>query len=225
MAFPAPVQQGGRWAVFDLDGTLTRHDTLALFLLYCLAPRPWRLARLPLALAGVLHYALDRDRGALKGALLHALLGGLRREALAGPAARFAAHVARSGIRREARDALALHRGRGDRLILMSASTDLYVPQIAAALGFDACICSQVAWRRDGRLDGHLATPNCRGEEKRRQLSALIERGRPEQVYAYGNSASDLPHLQLAQAAYLVNGPRRLREPPPAHIQRVRWRG
>ncbi len=221
----APVRRGGGLAVFDLDGTLTRRDTLASFLLRCLARRPWRVLRLPCVLPAMLRFGADHDRGELKGALLHALLGGLSSQALGRAATGFARGVARGGIRREAQEALATHRARGDQLVLMSASTDLYVPQIAAALGFDACICSEVAWGANGRLDGHLAAPNCQGEEKRRQLSALIERALPERVYAYGNSASDLPHLQLAHVAYLVNGPRRLPAPLAAHIHRLRWRG
>lgn len=211
-------------AVFDLDGTISRRDTLGPFVLGCLARRPWRLPRLLLALPAAARYLFDHDRGALKGALLHAALGGLDREVLQPAAARFAARLMQGGIYRDAQRALDAHRARGERLVLMSASTDLYVPQIARALGFDEYICSQVAWRADGRLDGRLASPNCRGEEKRRRLAALIERDAPARVYAYGNSAADLPHLQLAHDAYLVNGPRRLREPAAAHVQRLRWR-
>jgi phosphatidylglycerophosphatase C len=220
-----PTQRRATLAVFDLDGTLTRSDTLAPFLLGCLLRRPWRLLRLLAMLPAATRFLTHHDRGALKGALLHATLGGLRREPLQRSAIRFAARVLRHGMWSEAQQALAAHRARGDRLVLMSASTDLYVPQIAAALGFDACICSRVAWSADGRLDGHLAAANCRGEEKRRQLSLLIEREAPERVYAYGNSAADLPHLQLAQVAYLVNGPRHLPPPSAAHVQRLHWRG
>jgi phosphatidylglycerophosphatase C len=105
------------------------------------------------------------------------------------------------------------HRARGDRLLLMSASVDLYVPRIAQALGFDEVICTQVRWRSDGRLDGRLASANCRGEEKRRCLAAVIARDSPDRIYAYGNSGSDLPTWQLAHEAYLVNGPAHTRRP------------
>ena len=55
------------------------------------------------------------------------------------------------------------HREAGDLLVLMSASTDLYVPQIGAALGFNEVICTGVAFDAAGRLDGALTTPNRRG--------------------------------------------------------------
>ncbi len=153
----------------------------------------------------------------LKGSLLHAALGGLSRDWLAGRSAALVAWVLRGALFEEALTAIDLHRRRGDRLLLMSASIDLYVPQIAQALGFGQTICSQLRWRPNGQLDGRLETANCRGLEKQRQLQALIERERPSRVYAYGNSSSDIPHLLLAQEGYLVNAPRRLSVPSALH--------
>lgn len=208
-------------AVFDLDGTITRFDTLGPFLIACLARRPWRLARLPLVVPAAARYLFRRDRGALKGALLHAVLGGLSRAWLAERSAVFVRWLLRRALYEEAIQAIETHRLRGERLMLMSASTDLYVPQLAEMLGFQRVQCSNVRWRDDGRLDGRLEGANCRGLEKQRRLEALIERERPARVYAYGNSAADVPHLLLAQEGYLVNGPRRLAIPPVLH--RVNW--
>jgi HAD superfamily hydrolase (TIGR01490 family) len=207
-------------AVFDLDGTITRFDTLGPYLTRCLARRPWRALRLALVLPALARYCIDRDRGALKGAVLHAALGGLSRRWLATRTARFVAWLQRRGLFREALAAIQVHRDRGDALVLMSASVDLYVPQVGQALGFGQTICSTVLWRADGRLEGHLQGPNCRGEEKRRRLETLVERERPSRLYAYGNSASDVPHLLLAQEGFLVNGPRRLEA---ASLHRLHW--
>lgn len=217
----AGAPDGRAVAVFDLDGTITRFDTLGPFLLACLAHRPARLARLPLALPALLRFIANRDRGALKGSLLHATLGGLPRSWLALRSAAFVRWLLRRGLFEEALTAIDAHRHRGDRLVLMSASTDLYVPQIADALGFELTLCSRVRWHANGRLDGRLDGANCRGLEKRRLLQALIEREHPARVYAYGNSTSDVPHLLLAQEGYLINGPRR--PSIPASLHRLRW--
>src|ERR1700689_5324316 len=85
------------------------------------------------------------------------------------------------------------------------------------------CICSEVRWRADGRLDGRLATANCRGEEKRRCLAAVIARDAPGRVYAYGDSAADLDHMQLAQEAYLINASPRQAAHAGSHIRSVQW--
>ena len=195
----------GCLAVFDLDGTITRRDTLAPFLWGFLWRRPWRWPRLPLVLPAAARYLMDRDRGALKGAVLHAALGGATRSSIEQWAERFVVTLLHQGLYAEALGVIAMHRQRGDRLLLMSASTDLYVPRIARVLGFDEVICSEVRWRADGRLDGRLATANCRGEEKRRCLAAVIARDAPGRICAYGDSRADLAHMQLVQEAYLVN--------------------
>ena len=53
--------------------------------------------------------------------------------------------------------------------------------------------------------------PNRRGAEKARCLAALRERYPGVAIVAYGNAASDLEHLRLAERAALVNGTRRAR--------------
>ena len=207
---PPEGTPGFSLAVFDLDGTITRHDTLMPFVLGCLWRKPWRLPRLLVLPPLALSYLLHRDRGRFKGALIRATIGGLPRAWLEAYAAGFVPRLLRRGLFAEALRAIAQHRARGDRLVLMSASIDLYVPLIAGALGFAQTICTQVRWNPDGTLDGRLATANCHGEEKRRCLQALIALQPPQQLYAYGNSGSDLPHMRLASHAYLVNGPNRL---------------
>jgi len=124
----------GSLAVFDLDGTITRRDTFGPFLWGFLWRRPWRLPRVLLALPGAARYLFNRDRGAFKGAVIHALLGGAQRASLERWAERFVAGLLDHGLYREALDAIAMHRARGDRLLLMSASTDLYVPRVGRAL-------------------------------------------------------------------------------------------
>lgn len=220
---PPDTASGGGLAVFDLDGTITRHDTLLGFVLSCLWRRPWRLPRLLWVPAVALHYLIHRDRGRFKGALIRATLGGLAAEDLRRCAEHFVPRTVRDGIFAEALQAIAAHRLQGDKLLLMSASVDLYVPLLASALGFEQNICTKVRWRGDGRLDGRLATANCRGEEKRRCLQALIARQAPQRIYAYGNSGADLPHLRLAQHGYLINPSARLQRTAGPGIQALHW--
>jgi HAD superfamily phosphoserine phosphatase-like hydrolase len=115
--------------------------------------------------------------------------------------------------------AIARHRAAGDRLVLLSASVDLYVPEIARRLGFDEAICTEVAWR-DGRLDGALATANRRGAEKRRCIEALRARFPGVPFAAYGNARSDFEHLSAVEEPVLVNAAARLR----AEGQRIGFR-
>ncbi len=210
-------------AIFDLDGTITRHDTLWPFIRGYLLRHPQRWWRLPLCLASLLRYfTAGRDRGALKGAVIHLTLGGLTRAELDGWAARFTQQVLRTGLYAEAITCIAAHRRAQAHLVLLSASPDLYVPMIATALGFDECICSEVRWQKDGTLDGALASANRRGAEKTRCVRLLLSEHQPLLAHAYGNSRADLDHLRLVSAGTYVNGrPQDLQDLP--SVRAVIW--
>lgn len=211
--------------VFDLDGTITRHDTTMPFLFGYLARHPWRLLRLAAVLPAALRFVFGaRDRGALKGALLHHALGGLPRREIDQWAERFSARLCRRGLFAEALQAIGEHRAAGHHLVLMSASVDCYVPRIGALLGFAETICTRVRWNADGTLDGRLAAANVRGAEKVRQLAALQSQLRPTETLAYGNSTHDLPHMKLATQAFFVNGRAVTIPPDGTNIKVVQWR-
>jgi HAD superfamily hydrolase (TIGR01490 family) len=199
-----------RLAVFDLDGTITRHDTFVAYLRGWLRRHPrrrgwWR------AVPAILRFAFGgRDRGRLKADLLRAYLSGAGRAEVEDWSAAFAAGLGDAELCPGALTAIEGHRAAGDRLVLLSASVDLYVPRIGSRLGFDETICTGVAWR-DGRLDGALTTPNRRGEEKRRCIEELRARHAGARIAAYANSASDIAHLAACDEPVLVNGGGRAR--------------
>jgi phosphatidylglycerophosphatase C len=193
-------------ALFDLDGTLTWRDTLLPFLLGFMVRHPlriFRLWRLPFALAG---YWQDRDRGTLKSRVIRMIMGGVRRSVIEAWADTFVGNLTpKHRFRPLALAVLEAHRAAGDHLVLLSASPDLYVPLIGRLLGFERTLCTEIEWQ-DDRLDGHLKTPNRRGEEKLCCLTWLREQYLGLPIIAYGNSASDLDHMRHADRALLVNG-------------------
>jgi phosphatidylglycerophosphatase C len=193
-------------ALFDLDGTITRHDSLLLYLVGFLRQQPGRLLRVPQALPPLGRFALGRaDRGELKAAWIRVVLGGSTRAQLQAWTARFVPQLIGNGLIADARAAIEAHRRAGDYLVLLSASPDLYVPAIGRALGFDEVLCTGVEWNGD-HLSGRLTTPNRRGAEKARCLEALRQRHAALPIVAYGNATGDLEHLALADRALLVNG-------------------
>jgi HAD superfamily hydrolase (TIGR01490 family) len=192
-------------ACFDLDGTITHRDTLFPLVLRILAQRPLRLLRLLGVVPAVIRFAFDRDRGALKQALLRRTLRGMSRDGLRPVCARFVSDTIESGCFQEAKATIRRHREAGHFLVLMSASVDFYVPEFGRQLGFDHVICTGVRFDGDV-LEGSLTTPNRRGEEKARCFEALVAERNDTHTFAYGNSDSDLPHLRLARHGVLVNG-------------------
>jgi phosphatidylglycerophosphatase C len=199
-------------ALFDLDGTLTWRDTLLPYLIGYAARHPSHWLRLWRVLpATVGYFTSHRDRGLFKSRVIRAVMGGDRRQQINAWSDAFVASLERRrAFRPTALAMLEAHRTAGDRLVLLSASPDLYVPRIGRLLGFERTLCTELEWRNADsaadRLDGALRTPNRRGEEKSKCLAWLRTQYLGLPLLAYGNSDSDLPHLAQADRALLVNG-------------------
>ncbi len=194
-----------RLVVFDLDGTISRHDTLVPYIAGVLRRRPWRVLRLALALPGLVSYLLRiGGRGPLKSALLRAALGGLSRRILMDWSERYVRQVIPARLHAEALARIEAHRAAGDHLVLMSASPDLYVPVIGRELGFREVVCTEVGWSGD-RFTGRLLTANRQGHEKTRCLEALRAAHPGLPVTAYGNSGGDVEHLSRCEEGVYVN--------------------
>jgi HAD superfamily hydrolase (TIGR01490 family) len=193
--------------VFDLDGTVSRHDTFMPFVFGFLNRHPWRYPRLLLVLPAMAAFMFGfSNRGALKGALLHHTLGGASRKAIDRWATRHANRVVKKGLFKDAVAAIASHQKAGHYLVLMSASIDCYVQRISVALGFHETICTTVVWNRNNTLNGRIQGSNIRGDKKAQQFRQLVSRLHPSESLAYGNSSADVEHMMLATRGVFVNG-------------------
>jgi phosphatidylglycerophosphatase C len=186
-------------AAFDVDGTLTVRDCVVPFLARMSGGRTGlarRLARHPLTLAAAI---ARRDRDAVKAAATRAALTGLPSERVADEAHAYAGLIASSWLRPDTAGRLAWHRAAGHRVVLVSASYEVYVAPLAARLGVEA-IATRLGTAPDGTLTGALDGPNCRGAEKLTRLrvwqSAVGAEG--AELWAYGDSAGDDEMLAAA---------------------------
>jgi len=184
-------------AVFDFDGTLTKGDTLVPFLT-TLAGRAAVLgafARDPLALA--LGAARLGDRDAAKERVLTRVLRGRSYDDLRRVGTQFAQRLASAGITADARERIEQHRRAGHSVVIASASLDVYLSDVAHALGVEQLLCSRLEIDDAGRCTGRLLGANCRGAEKAARVRALLTDDDVE-VWAYGNSRDDDAMLALA---------------------------
>ena len=212
-----------RIAVFDLDGTITRRDTFLPYVRGWLA-RHSRLRPLGVLAAAVRFLVAGRDRGRLKSDILRLCMGGARRHDVNEWTAEYVAGLGERDFCPGAFAAIANHQSAGDRLVLLSASVDLYVPAIGERFGFAETICTGVRWQGDA-FDGALVTENRRGEEKVRCIAALRRRFPGASIAAYGNSRSDLPHLAAVERPLLVNaGAGARRDAAKMRIPTADWR-
>ena len=200
--------------IFDLDGTITRNDTYLAYCLGYLRYRPTRVLRCwPLPFAVLAFKAGLRSNTWLKTAFLAAIFGGLSRERIDDWAEVFVQDILGKSVRRRAVERIAEHRRQGHRLILATASLDLYVMSLGRHLGFTEILATQAAWTDEGRLTGRLAGDNLYGPGKLARIQAYLGTDREgRELVAYTDHHADLGLLRWANRAVAVSPTRRLRD-------------
>ncbi|NMU89196.1 HAD family hydrolase [Achromobacter ruhlandii] len=192
-------------AAFDFDGTLTYRDTLIPFLWQVLGG--FRLGLAFLASARELAmYALGRiSNEEAKQRLIEAALKGKSRTALQRTAKDWIADIP---LRQHMLERLKWHQESGHYCVMVSASPDVYLEEMAKRLGFDALICTQLQVEAEGTLSGRFDTPNCWGKEKVRRLEEQLGPLDLIDLYAYGDSSGDFDMLDAARHAWFKGKPR-----------------
>ena len=190
---PAAAHVPDSVAAWDVDGTLTRTDTMFPFLRRVAGPARVTAALVP---AIGLHLTGAERRPRAKAALLHRVLAGRELSDVDRIAQAYAQHVMRHRMRPDALRRWEWHRRRGHRLVLVSASLDLYLRHLGAELGADAVICTRMEVV-GGRLTGRMSSPSCRGQEKAVQLADYLLRHPGSPVWVYGDSAADRPMMTV----------------------------
>jgi HAD superfamily hydrolase (TIGR01490 family) len=201
-------------AVFDVDHTLIPGDSLKWFAWYIYKRGGMKYAYLPQFAFSVFKYGLGLcGAAALKSALLKTLLYGTSRSYAEQQAAEFARNLLMGKIHRHASERIKWHRERDHRIVLLSASPDIYLESFASELGADDLISTHVL-SKNGYLTGELAGANCKGDEKLKRLSAAAKLKGADwgKSYGYGNSAEDIPFLQALGHPTAVNPDRKLKQ-------------
>jgi phosphatidylglycerophosphatase C len=184
-------------AVFDFDETLTAKQSLRPFLRYVVGVRRLLTAIIrcaPWLAASAIHLVA---RGNAKSRLLRVTIRGRTRSELETKAQQFANERLPRLIRPEMASRVKEHLRRGHRLVLASASPDLYLRPWAERAGFHAVLATELEFVNE-RCTGRLATPNCRGKEKARRLQEWLSAEPASFIYAYGDNGGDREMLAMA---------------------------
>jgi phosphatidylglycerophosphatase C len=183
-------------AIFDLDGTLTTRDTFVAYLV-SFGRRHRKgaaLVSMPFRIAGYLLKMLRDDQ--LKEQLLQSFFFDVSRDVIQEHTDWFVQNWLPTKLHPIGQRFLKQHQAQGHRVVLLSASPDLYVPAIAKNLNIPECVCTQVEFQ-DERCIGKLIGDNCKGSRKleaiKRHLGYDLA---PDESYAYGDSKHDLPVLE-----------------------------
>lgn len=209
-------------ALFDFDDTLCKGDSILPYLIFAVRKgyAPW--TQLPKAGLAFLSQRLDPGKTVrAKETALSFIRGRTQREM--DDLAR--AFFCEEQYRKVFADALAeleRHRSAGRRVIVISASADVYMRVLPEFLPVDAVLSTRCRVDAQGRYTGEIEG-NCKGDEKPQRLKAYL---RMEHAaldaavsFAYGDSPGDAPMLRLTAHPVAVNAGRRLKALVPSAAQ------
>jgi HAD superfamily hydrolase (TIGR01490 family) len=92
------------------------------------------------------------------------------------------------------------HKSRGDRIVIVSASLDVYLEPWCAAMELEV-ICTRLETHGE-RLTGRYMGGDCCGPEKARRVRERIRVSNYPTIYAYGDSDEDRELLGMADRRY-----------------------
>ena len=183
--------------VFDFDGTLSAHDSNFEFARYCFqrSVRPWLF--LPLMGVASIVRLVNRPGVWWRESMRRFLSVQLRDKYLKDfikqhKQERFGWVVEQVAAEREA----------GNMVVLISASTNYFVPALVSDINFDAIITSQMEDKYPWKYKFL-----CWGPNKVVALNAWAEKNniKPHVVRSYTDSKSDMPLVKIADEAVWIN--------------------
>ena len=188
-------------ALFDFDGTLCNKDSFTGFIFYALKKRhivKQGIKILPWIQAYFLNiYPAD----SMRPRLFKAMFADMPTQELLELALEYS-HQLRNSLDQQIYQQLLKHKHNDDDVVIVSASVDLYLKDIAELLDVNL-ICTE-AEVKDGVFTGLFSTPDCSREQKKIRVLEQYNLDEYEAIYAYGNSHEDLDMFSLADYSYMV---------------------
>jgi HAD superfamily hydrolase (TIGR01490 family) len=108
----------------------------------------------------------------------------------------FASQIIPVLIRPEAKEALAFHRDKGSRIVVVTASFSVWIKPWCDSNQIE--LIATECEIQQGKLTGLIRGKNCYGKEKVRRIREKFDLEQFDRIYAYGDSQADLEMLNLA---------------------------
>lgn len=188
-------------ALFDFDGTITDKDMYTGFIRFAIDRRRLMVGKVVLA-----PFIIAYKTGLLSDSRTREIVSafafkGRATEDLEARGDEYATKVIPGRLREKAMSRIQWHRYRGDCVVVVSASLDLYLKHWCSTHQLDL-ICTEMA-TYNGHATGRYAGGDCSGREKARRIRQRYNLADYETIYAYGDTAEDHDMLDLADIQYM----------------------
>jgi len=188
-------------ALFDFDGTLYPKDSFTGFIFYTLSKRhivrkglqilPWIQA----------YYLSLYPAHSMRPRLFQSMFKNISADFVDKLAEEYAQKIVKN-LDPKLFKQLKLHQQKGDQVVLVSASVDLYLKPICKFLNIEL-ICTQIEIK-SGLITGNYISEDCSCEQKKIRIQQQYNLDDYQYIYAYGNSEEDLEMLSLADYPYMM---------------------
>ncbi|MCR8659655.1 HAD-IB family hydrolase [Paenibacillus endoradicis] len=191
-------------AIFDIDETIIKKDSMFLFVIYGLKKKPWTVFNLfTIGVVTVLYKLKLMKVEKVKGSFFYAI-----RFFEETDLENFYNDVLVRNLYQDALQELQVKKEAGYHVLLVSASPHAYVKYFNNLPCVDAVIGTELI-QRNGRYTNEIEGNNCKGEEKvvriRQYLADNDLQIDYEQSCAYSDSLTDMPMFKLVKTRYLIN--------------------
>lgn len=188
--------------LFDFDGTLTKRDTLLLFLRFAGGVRFYLL--LPIFALLVLMYKLKLiSAKKSKEAIFSCMFKGYEKDRLSKLGQEFIDKLLmhkEKYFRENALETVISSKETGARVIIVSASPDVWIEPFAKSLGVEY-LSTRFAYV-DDKFAGCFFGENCTKAEKVSRIKEYINDLSSYHIEAYGDTKGDIAMLKLADKSY-----------------------
>ena len=195
-------------AIFDIDYTITRKETLMEFFKYLVSKDIKNIKFLPRALYSGLMYGIKvYDEKRVKECFLK-FIENIDEKELAILTKSFYAERLSTILYEDAVNMIKKLKNEGYMVILISASPEFYIKEFYAIKEVDLIIGTKFIFE-NGKFVRKMSGNNCKGEEKVKRLKEVLSKENIEvdfkDSYMFSDSLSDKPLLDLVGNPYLIN--------------------
>lgn len=183
-------------AAFDFDGTLTKKDSLPLFMRHALGNRAFYYAVLKNSFWISVYLMRLYPNWKAKQRLFASCFKGMEESKFSALGVSFATKYP-DLLRTEAIQSLEKHLAERDKVYIVTASMEVWVKPLLASYP-SLTYLTTIPEVIDGKLSGRFASPNCHGKEKTIRLLTAEPQRDEYLLYAYGDSSGDRELLAMA---------------------------
>lgn len=195
-------------AIFDIDFTLTKKETLIQFYMYMMKKNPKLLMYIPRIIFSGICYGLKVNKEKKTKEIFMRFIRGIKEEDMKKIVKEFYDEKLSKILYEDSINMIKKLKSQGYMIILISASPEFYLEGFYNITEVDKIMGSRISCR-EGIYENKMDGENCKGEEKVKRLKKYIEEENLQvdfkNSYMFSDSLSDLPLFRLVGNPYLIN--------------------